>query len=716
MTEQSDNQQAQQAQLPDRLGPAHVGLRADLEVHRHVFSGKSSYVIRDPLTLQCHRVPAKEYQILVCLTPEHSLSDVFTSLVESGKLKEQDEKEFYEFVVSLHRMAFLQLPISDDKVLYRRHQAKQAARRKEKLMSFISMRIPLFDPDTFLSKTEHLVSVFFTRWFFFVWVGLMVLGAVIVSFKHDEIFADVMSTMFRPTNIFAMWLILIVLKTFHEFGHAYACKVLGGSVSEMGVYLIVMTPCAYVDVTSSWGFPRKLDRIIVALGGVYAESYIAIIALILWALCPLTALGELCRTVFFMASALTVLVNINPLMRFDGYYILGDLVEIPNLRQRSQKYVLQILKRLFLNIRTFNDDSFSVRVLLVAFGIAGSLYKVTVILAISAIIATKAFLVGLLMSGLYVLSTLSRIVYKLVAYLWLSPESAHVRVRAIAMSVILLIIMPACLFLLPVPSYLLASGQMAKENEIAVRAQQEGFVKDITAKPGMEVKKEHVLMRLDNTEILQKTLETQAELESSQVRLAAYGAMRTTAPSALKQKKVTETLETTLAYHREELERLEVIAPTDGQLINCMSDDKIGSYVHIGEALAVVASGKWIAKVLLSEQDIAKTQPTVGQHVEYRLASGTNGFINGEITRISPEGSRIISHQALTTLGGGDIAVNALTGEATQPYYELTVLFDNAESQKPRYGMTGNIRLKCDSSPVGISIVRRLLRFINSLY
>ena len=129
--------------LADTLRSVHVGLRKDLQVSRHAFRSAVSYIVRDPMTFQSQRLDLDDYELFVSVHTSSSLFEIFNSLVERGKLSKGDEERFYQFVLSLHRLGFLRLPVSDDKLLYQRYRLRQRAKRREKLMGFLFLRIPL---------------------------------------------------------------------------------------------------------------------------------------------------------------------------------------------------------------------------------------------------------------------------------------------------------------------------------------------------------------------------------------------------------------------------------------------------------------------------------------------------------------------------------------------------------------------------------------------
>jgi len=705
----------QQSEIISRLGPAYVGLRPDLEIHRHVFQGVPSYVIRDPLTLQCHRVSLDEYSILIHLSDQRSLADTFDSLVKMEKLKPEDQEAYYNFILMLHRLAFLKLPISDDKLLYRRFKAKQDARRKEKWMSALFLRIPIFNPDPFLNKTAKWAIPLFSRWFFIVWLVSVLLCGVLVVTKRDELFAPLTQICNTP-NIICMWVILIALKVFHEFGHAYACKVRGGHVPEMGLYLIACTPCAYVDVTSSWSFTRKQDRLAVGLAGVYVESILAMAGLLVWLVANPSMIGAVAYKVFFLASVVTVFMNINPLMRFDGYYVLSDLLEIPNLRAKSQQYVIQILKRIFLGIKTPVQNVRGImKLILFIFGIAGTLYKTTVVLSIAALIASKVYLVGILIAVFYVGITLFGIVRRLLFYLWKSQECKAARVRVVTTSIILVVGIPMILLYVPIPGYIHISGQVVKEKETIARSSVDGFVREVSVESGQCVQSETILAKLENLQIQEKYFEAQARLKSAQIKLDAYQKNTAKPETAIEQETIVTTLMSETKHQLKNVSKLEVHAESEGIFIGNSLQKETGRFVRTGDILGTIISGDWAVKILLNEQDMVEARPRVGQSADFRLASQPATLLKGIITRISPMGSHEVNMPVLTSLGEGDIMANSFTKETLEPYYEVTITFDKADVHNLRYGMMGKIRLPANTKPIETCIKQKLLRFMNNL-
>ena len=479
-----DHSPGQRPSLAAGLREVHVGLRDDLEVSRHVFRGVVSYVVRDPMTFQSHRLAVGDYAVLGAIRADRPLSATFADLVRRGTLNADAEERFYQFVVLLHRLGFLRLPIADDKAIYRRYLLRRQSEARQRLSSVLFLRIPLWNPNDFLDRTVHLARFLFSRTFFAAWL-VLVAAAVFIGASRWEALRQPLDGVLVAQNLPLLWLTLVGLKVCHEFGHAYACKHYGGHVPEMGAYFILFTPCAYVDATACWGFTRKRERLIVCLGGMYVESILASIAVFVWALTEPSVVHSIAYNVIFLASVVTVLFNVNPLMRYDGYYILSDLTEIPNLRSRANEHIVAVGKRLLLGLgQPVAPDTRRVRAILSTYGIASFLYRLTLLVSIAAVLAAKVFLLGIVFAAVYLGTFVLGSLRRLMRYLWHAEETGPVRVRAVAVGVLLLVLIPALLVLVPLPSSVRAAGVVAAEYEVVLRARTPGFLRSVFAVRG----------------------------------------------------------------------------------------------------------------------------------------------------------------------------------------------------------------------------------------
>jgi putative peptide zinc metalloprotease protein len=699
--------------LASRFRQVRVGVRQDLEVTRQLFRGQPAYIVRDPVTFQSHRLEPADYQVFVSIDPARSLGEIFDDLVAQGLVGAEDEGAFYEFIVQLHRMSFLNLPISDEKLLYRRYLARQRAKRKGRLTGILFLRIPLVNPDAFLERTVKYVRPAFGRAGFLVWLAVVVSAAVVMVRNWGQL-VEPLQGVLAARNLPLVWFTLIALKVFHELGHAYACKHYGGYVPEMGAFFLVFTPCAYVDATSVWGFSRMRHRLIVCLAGMYFESFIAAIAVFIWAATGPSLLNSLAYNVIFLAGVVTILFNINPLMRYDGYYVLSDLVEIPNLRARSTKYVGSVLKRVFLGVPINSPPKgLRLKAILLTFGVAATIYRSVLLFTIAALVASKMFLLGIGLAAAYFCSSMWGLIKRFVRYLWQSEETARVRVRAVALSLVALVGIPGVVFLLPVRANVQAAAVVATEKENVVRAGFPGFVSKAPLRWGQEVRWGDLLVTLSNDVAQEQLADAEAAVQATEVQLDTF---RVLEPARVRQlEENLKVYQLDRRRRREELQELRIMAPAEGRVVDCLRDRDLGRFVMQGEPVATIVSGKWRVRAILTEQQMLDAQPEVGDTIEFRPAARPGEVLAGRLQNIAPAGTRTIRSLALTQLAGGNIAVDPLTGQADQPYFELTVDLDADDAGALRYGMTGTVRLPGQIEPVGYGLVRSIIRFTNSL-
>ncbi len=699
--------------MAERLAQTCVGLRPDLETSRHVFRGEVFYILIDPLNFASHRFSRADYAILTQIHVAKPLCEIFEGLVVQGALQEEDAERFYAFVYSLHKIGFLNLPISDEKALYERHTAKRAAKRAGAAKSLLFLRIPMWQPDAFLSRTARYARPFFSRAAFAVWIMVMALAGWVVAHNWSEFTAPV-GDIFRNENLPLLWISLIVLKIAHEFGHAYATKLLGGHVPEMGAFLMMFTPSAYVDATAAWGFPRKRDRLIVNFAGMYVELFLAGLAVLAWSVMPPGLWRSVLHNVVMLASVITIGFNANPLMRYDGYYALSDYLEIPNLRSRSQAEGTRLLKRIVLGIKTPGENKRGLRVFLVGFGMASAVYKVTLVLGISATIAMTFPAVGIALGCAYLLNELWTVLKRSIPYLWRSQETSAVRAWAMSLALLIVAGIPLGIVAIPVPTTITSVGVLSSETDIVLRAEVPGFVQELTLRPGSEVEAGEVLLRLHDEEVSTQLAEVEARLTVAKLRLEqARGAN----PAAEhKEAERVEQLSQERDQRAKRLEELTIKSPTQGRIVSSLAEETLGSYLPHGEPVASLVAGETVVRTLLSEEQIVAIRPKLGTLVEFRSKADPSKTWQGEVRRIIPAGRREFDQPFTSQLDPADYSVNPSTGCATRSQFELEVgLIEAGSPGELPHRLTGNLRFKGKPEPLGLTLLRKSLTFLRRL-
>lgn len=686
-------------------------MRADVEVHRHVFRGEPSYVIRDPVTLAVHRVSPEDYQIVAALSNEKPLGEIFGELVADGRLEQTDEEPFYRFILTLHSLGFLSLPVPDDRSLYERRLKKQRAQRTAKAAGFLFMQIPVWNPDAFLARTSHLVSWAFSRWALAVWCAVVAFAAVLLWQSRAEFFQPI-TNIFTPERLMGLWFTLVGMKVLHEFGHAYTCRLRGGEVPEMGVYLIAGTPCAYVDATSSWGFTRRRDRIAVILAGVYVELFIAALAVFAWAVTSSPAVKVVMFDVVLVAGIATIVANLNPLMRFDGYYLFSDLLEIPNLRSLSQRYTMSIIRWIVAGPRPLDVPyGPGVRSFLLVFGVASAVYKVIIVMSISALLATKALWLGVGLALFYGGGEIWKMLRGTARYLIHSEEAAQRRLRTGVVAFAVYAILPAILVLVPMPGRVKASAEIGREIQAAQYPAFGGVLEAIEVSPGEPIAPGAPIAHVHNSEAPVMLAEATAALEQATIRaIAAIGGNRAI---SLQHDAQAQASRRRVAHEQQRIAASTVRSPVGGTVVQAMSQSDVGRHLSPGTPVAVIADGRWIVRAMVNAEAFAALALENGDEIEFRPVARPESSYRAKVIRVTPAGSKDLAETAFAVEAGGDVAISPTSGQADQPYFLVEAAI--ADPQGLAFGMTGRVNLGLVHEPVARSLWRASLRLLHRL-
>ncbi|HRF00516.1 MAG TPA: HlyD family efflux transporter periplasmic adaptor subunit [Pirellulaceae bacterium] len=694
--------------LADQLRNVKVGLRRDLEISRQVLQGKPCYVLRDGISFQSHSLSARDYQIILALRSGRTVGEAFEELVQQERLKREREDEFYQFVVDLHQRGLLQLPTEDPDRLYARLQRTRTKSLARSLMQLASLKLPLGNPDRWLVEVAPYFRFLFTRWFAVLW-ACAVLMALLTVVADWERFQQPWASLLAVRNVLFVLVLVVVLKVWHEIGHAVACRHFGGEVPEWGAILIVGTPCAYVDTSAAWGFHRAWHRIVVNLAGMYFESLVALVATVVWISTDTGLLHAAAHQTMIVSTVITLFFNLNPLMKFDGYYVLSDWLGMPNLKQSADRAAIRELKRAAFSVaskpigRTYWEQRG-----LVAFGIASALYKVTVIAGLFAVIAYRLPIVGLVAGVGYVVASVLPWMIRTSTYLWTSPETEPHRVRAVTCW-FAMIALPFAVLILPLSRATVVAGVLRPERSRIVRAESEGFLESIDVVAGESVLADQPLGTLDNSEVRLVAAKAESELTIEGIRLRSDDRAALGATEAVLRRSIA------LGRSRqasEQVERLTLRAPIDGTITRVPAAERLGSFCRVGEPLLEVGGGGWRIRTLLTAEQLEDVAPRIGDRASIALPA-TGRTVDGALVSIAPFGGTPLDLVELSHLGGGEIVVDPQTMIPEQPYFELVFAVDGLPEELLRSGTRVDVSFRSVTRPLASVLYRRWLQFLD---
>lgn len=704
MTQPIPNQEA----IFDAVSRLSLGLRGDLEVSRQVSGDRIQYVVRDPLTFTSCALSQEDYQVFLHLEPNRTVQECYQRITDAGLMACDQRDDFYRFILDLNRRNLIRLPIVDGTQLYQEYAGRKEREASSLPLRMLSYQLPLWNPDRFLEATHRFASPLFTRWFAAAWLALVVLALYVVSIHWRE-FTDSTSSILAVQSLPVVILILCCLKLVHELGHGYACKHYGGYVPEIGVIFILGTPCAYVDTSSAWGFRERWQRIIVNVAGMYFESLVAIAAVFAWSLTPPGLLHSIAHYTIVLSTVVTILFNANPLLKFDGYYVLSDSLGIPNLKRIASMSMYHNLKRNVLGIDAPRVGTTAMRDLaLTWFGGMTELYRLFILGSIVTFLILQIPSVGLWIGLFYLFASAIPGIDRSVRYLTMNPETKSCRPRALAVAGTGLIL-GAFLLFVPLTSSISITGVVGREKETYIRALEPGFVSTVGFTPSQRVDAGDVLFQLSNEELQNRVAAAQATVAKLQTQW--LDSLRNAPAESGMIRQQLRQAELDLDAVERAVERLTIHAPQEGVLTEWRSQHFRGRFFQSGEPLVKLESGNWTVRALATDEEVLDSELIEGDRVELEVIGQPGQRLIGQVVGVSAAGQDRIEDSVLTQMGGGDISTDPLSQKARTRYFLVSVVVDPSWDAQMRSGIRVQVLAPNRKWSLGRSLSRKIWQF-----
>ncbi|MDH3210793.1 MAG: M50 family metallopeptidase, partial [Burkholderiaceae bacterium] len=306
-------------------------LRPGVEPLHRVLRGKPWVLLRDPVTQRFHRVVPAVWRVLALLDGQRTLDEVWSLACEQAEQRQGEaisQHDLVQLMGSLYANDMLQTQVSPDAgEVFQRYQRQRRARFKQSWLNPMSVKLPLLHPDAWFELQVGLARAMFSWPMLLLWLVVVMPGAALGWRHWDELTTNLSDRVLSAGNLALLWLTYPLVKAVHEWAHGLAVKAWGGVVREIGLMFIVLMPVPYVDATSSYSFPSKWARATVAAAGIMAELLIGALAVYVWVLAEPGWVRAVAFNVILISTVSTVLVNGNPLMRYDGYFVVCELLE-----------------------------------------------------------------------------------------------------------------------------------------------------------------------------------------------------------------------------------------------------------------------------------------------------------------------------------------------------------------------------------------------------
>ena len=728
--------------------PLTVRKRPDLTASRHRYQGTGYWVVKEPVGLQYFRFHDEEYFILNMLDGHVSLQQIKDGFEQRFAPQKITFGDLQQFIGMLHRSG---LVISNSpgqgKALRERGRKKRGKETLGKMSNIFAIRFRGIDPEKILNVITPWFGWLFTVPALLGVIALFLAASLLLATQYETVYAKLPT--FQQFFAADRWLILAatmaIVKVLHEFGHGISCKKFGGECHEIGFMLLVFTPCLYCNVSDSWMLPNKWKRVWIGAGGIYVEMILASIAAFVWFYSESgTTINDLCLNMMFLNVVSTLLVNGNPLLRFDGYYILMDILEIPNLRQKSTEVLKRWFQETCLGLE-LQDDPFLPQRGKVYFGlytVASVIYRWVVVFSIVWFVMEVLEPYGLQAIGrMLAVAGFAGLVAQPVIQTWKfirTPGrlSKVKRSRLLATLAVVGVVVAAVCYI-PLPHHVDCAFEVRPSRAGAVYAGTSGRIVS-TVKPGDRVAEGDTVAVLENPDLKIRLADLQGQERVAEVKYRSLQYRSRFDPSVSAQFETqTEMLESIRALKEkteQEVKRLVVKAKRDGFVLppaerkpegrgdgrlpgwtgTPLQDKNVGALLTEDDRICEIGSPDEFEAVLVIDQGNVQLVRD-GQAVDLKLDSRRMTSFSGEITEISQQPLESAS-SSMSSQTGGDLQteVDPETGriKPRNVSYQARVPIPDIDLPlKPGY--RGSAKIHVDPMSLGSRLWRLIAQTFN---
>lgn len=631
-------------------------LRDGLVLHPQRARGRLWYVVEDRINGRYHRFDAAAWRLVRLFDGESSVDRIWSRLSAQPGEHLPSQDELLALLGQLHALDLLDPGTVPDLGEQQQREREQSRKqRRQRWLNPMALRVPLVDPDRWLGPLVDRLRPMLGRRGMVAWLA-WVLPALCLALLHGkELTQNFGEQLLAFDNLLLLALLFPLVKLLHELGHAVACKLHGGEVHDVGVMLLLFLPVPYVEASSSWTFPDKRARMLVGAAGMLVELAVAALAFYLWLLLEPGIVRALAYDVAVLASLTTLLFNGNPLLRYDGYYVASDALEIPNLAPRAGQYWRYLVERFVLQREQAVSPAHAPGEAgwFLAYAPLSFAYRLVVSFSIAAFVATQYFAIGAALALWSLATGIGLPLWKTLGWLQrivLKREAGAGPQRAVAAGVAALLL---GLVALPLPYRSQGDGVLSLPRDGELRAGQGGFVDMLAVQPGEPVEAGTLVARLRDP-ALERELAVQLAREAA--AQARFDAALADEPARVGQFRTELEREQAATRHqRERAERLVVYAPSAGRLWLEAGSDLPGRWLREGQAFgSVVDEAPPHVRVIVdpAEADAIRRLSTA---VQVRLPFDVDRVWTARVVQAVPAAGTELPSAALGRQGGGAV-------------------------------------------------------------
>jgi putative peptide zinc metalloprotease protein len=685
-----------------RVSALRPRLRSHVRVHRHVYRGQVWYVMQDQSNGEFHRYTPEANLLISLMDGRRTVQEIWDIVCAQLPDDAMPQDEVIRLMAQLHKADVL---LTDKAPDVRDLVERSRRQRRQKIRQYIgnpsALKLPLFDPDRWLDRALPWVRWVFTPWGALLWLLVVAAGVMQGAMHWNDLTHDIWDQVFSTANVVLLALVYPVVKALHELGHAFAIKARGGEVHEIGLMFLLMVPIPYVDASASSAFPERRWRMLVGAAGILVEVFLAAIAMLVWVRLGPGLGRSIAYAVVLICGVSTVLMNGNPLLRYDGYYVLADALEMPNLGQRANAYAGYLFKRYLLLLgeaeapRTAPGEP----VWLCAYAALSFAYRLFIMVLASLIIMERFFFFGVILAIWLLVASILMPLFRSLRQLFVDPQIQARRARSYAITAVCAGVLLGGLGAVPLPDATLTEGVVWVPPESQLRAPDQGMVERVLVAEGAQVTAGEPLLALESPEQVRRLAVLEAQVDEYQARYQeAVARNRVQAAIYLHQwgslKAERDIVRTQLAAQR-------IVSPGTGRFVVAHPGDMTGRFVQRGELLGYVLAGADDVRVVVPQSSLERILGS-NRGVRVRLIQeGEARDFAARIAREVPAATDELPSMALSLQAGGSIGVDprkSAQGEAKSA--ENLFIMDLAlPPRAPRGLLGGRVRVRFEHAP-----------------
>lgn len=685
-------------------------LHSHIDIHRHEYRGLIWYILEDTHTSRHQRFNSIAYQFIGLLDGNQRVQDIFDLLNQQMGDFAPSQDDIIQLLGQLHQADLIQTEaLVNTEELFERQARQQRSQLQQRFLNPLSQKLPLWDPEDFLNAHLPKVSWLFSKSFALIWLVVVGFALLQAGANWSQISHHFELNALAPYNVLLLFFLYPFIKILHELGHAFAMKLKGGEVHEMGINLMMFMPIPYVNVSNANHLRNKYDRMLISAAGILVESFMAAWGLLLFLFSEPGLMQDIGFNIMLTGGASSLFFNGNPLLKYDGYYILADALGIPNLYQRSSQlwpYLFQYhvfdLKQVASPVSASGETVWFIVYSLTSLG-----YRLMLLWFVCVYLTEKFFALGVLLAlwmvGLQILLPL----YKALRFVTSSARLGRKRHKAMLTSLAILVSGLALLGFVPLPAYTLAEGVVWLPDEAQIKTEQDGFIGNLLVNAHQSVQAGQVLAYLHDEALESKARVARAKVSELESQYRAE--KESNLVKAEIAKASLQVAEAELEHLNKKSQSMIITAAKSGQLLLPDADDLPGRYLKHGELIGYI----------LDEQPptirMAVTQDHIGQFrdrivdIHIRLVNQPFQEYPAQIIRLAPEATNTLPSPALATTGGGTIRVNTDRPDEMQTLQKI-FLVDLKFDPPPHLpiGTRAYVRINHGGEPLLTQLYRRV--------